>query len=415
MYIDSSVAELWLPIEVCKAFEDTFGLKFDNETNLYLVDDATHANLLARNASITFSLGQKAATNDIVNITLPYAAFDLEATPPYRDLRNPSKYFPIRRGNDTKQFILGRTFLQEAYLTVDWERHNFSISQCNWVFGQKENIATIVSPKYSSELAPTPGMKRLSTGAITGVAVGCGFTFALLVCGIVGWFWRRRHQRNMAQMKAEIAETKATAAKMESSTRNPDDTPTSPIADSEEGTNVFPKAELPAGDVLVGTDVKETDQSTLLELPSPVAEVEGTERQIFEMPGDIPERQEAGGRQLSEKESMVVRERIYNGVDPNETQEVAPSVESPPRRPPPLLPSDVAFVNRRLPVSPVTPLTPRTPRDGSHLEASDTFFQPPTRTPRDGRFLEADDTLLSPISPLEGPADTNRRRFSYES
>jgi len=202
--------------------------------------------------------------------------------------------------------------------------------------------------------------------------------------------------------------------------------PLSPTTDAEEGSNVFPKAELPAED--------RADGELESPLPSPLVEAANTERQIFEMPGCMPMSAEAGGRQLTEKESMVVRERIYNGVDPNSpSQDAPPSQQDAPRRPAPLSPSEVAMVNRRIPN--VSPITPRAPRDGASLEANDTFFQPPTprvrdgssleasdtffqplpsRSPRDGRFLEAEDTLLSPISPMEGSEDSARRRFSYE-
>jgi hypothetical protein len=433
MYIDSTVSELWLPTQVCDAFEDTFGLEYNNDTGLYLLNDTVHQNLLARNASITFSLGQKAANANTVNITLPYSALDLEAKAPYRNLANDTRYFPIRRAQKDKQFILGRTFLQEAYLIVDWERQNFSISQCNWVFGQDKAIVPILSPSYSQDSASTPqSTKHSSTSRIIGIAIGCGFLFALILCGIVGWFWRKRNQKKLATMKAEIeseakaAAAAAAAAKDVRPTSDPDETPASPISDPEEGTNsthftnvsnVFPKAELPADSVArpeLSTDVKNSDQSSAYELPSPAAEVENTERQIFEMPGDIPMRQEADGRQLSEKESMMVRERLYNGTDPNGPPEVSPVVEEHPRRLAPINATEVALVNRRLPVSPITPSTPRTPLDGAQLEAGDTFFQPPARTPRDGRFLEVEDILLSPISPVDG-SDPSRRRFSYES
>ncbi|KAF2705263.1 acid protease [Pleomassaria siparia CBS 279.74] len=426
-YIDSTVSELWLPIEVCNAFEETFGLQYNNETSLYLVDDTIHNNLLAQNASITFSLGQQAATSDTVNITLPYAAFDLEARPPYKGLTNATRYFPIRRASNPKQYVLGRTFLQEAYLIVDWERQNFSISQCSWVFDQQENILPIYSPMYALSPYGTPrSPKHLSTGAIIGIAIGSGFVFALIACAVVAWFWRKRHRRQIGEMKAEIeSKVIAAAAAKLASPMMVEETPISPIVDPGQGTIVFPKAELPANaspsNRPMSSDVKDSDQSSTLQLPSPAVEVENTEAQIYEMPGDMPVRQEAGGRQLSEKESMMARERIYNGVDPEGPRQVSPTVPEYSRRPPPILASDVTLVNRRgmpmlgLPVSPVTPLTPQSPRDGAHLEASDTFFQPPTRTPRDGRFLEADDTLLSPISPLESSADTSRRRFSYES
>ena len=149
-------------------------------------------------------------------------------------------------------------------------------------------------------------------------------------------------------------------------------------------------------------------------LTGPMFEVDNTERQIFELPGDFPTLQEADSRQLSEKESMMVRERIYNGVDPNGSAPVSPisavSREQP-RRLAPVTPLEVAIVGGRLPHN-VSPTTPRPARDGASLAANDTFFQSPTRVPRDGRYLETEDTLLTPISPLE---DISRRRFSYES
>lgn len=417
MYIDSTVAELWLPIEVCEAFEEAFGLKYDNTTELYLVDDLLHQTLKAENPSITFSLGQKFLTNTTVEITLPYSAFDLQASPPYKGLENETGYFPIRRASKENQYVLGRTFLQEAYLIVDWERQNFSVSACSWVFDQPKSVVPIISPKYEAEVeaANAGKSKHFTTGSIIGVALGAGFGVAMAISAVIWWYWRRRQKRKLELVKAEYEAKAAAASKESPTTEKSEEPPNSPTKDAEEGTNVFPKAELPADHAHppeMSTDQK--DGASSLGMPSPPVEAENTERQIFEMPGDIPDRAEAGGRQLSEKETMMVRERIYNGVDPNEPPDVSPESEEPPRRPAPLNPSEVTMVNRRLPN--VSPTTPRAPRDGASLEASDTFFQPPqSRALREARSLEADDTLLSPISPLEGSADTSRRRFSYES
>ncbi|KAF2186166.1 acid protease [Zopfia rhizophila CBS 207.26] len=418
MYIDSTVAEIWLPTEVCKTFEDAFGLKYDEETNLYLVDNLLHETLRAENPNITFSLGQKFSTNSTVDIVLPYAAFDLQAKPPYRGLQNESSYFPIRRAANESQFVFGRTFLQEAYLVVDWERQNFSVYQSSWIYDAPQNIIPIISPSLTNEANSdsTSGARHLSTGAIIGIATGSGFSVAMICFGIAWWFWRKRH---IAKAKAKYEEqAAAAAAAKETPAEKVEEPPISPIQDPEEGTKVFPKAELPADTTSrpeLQTDVKAGDpnSSSSFGMPSPAIEVENTERQIFEMPGDIPTRQEADGRQLSEKESMMVRERLYNGVDPQGLPSVSPTSEEPPRRLAPVSPSEVAVVNRRgLPN--VSPTTPRVPRDGAFLEANDTFFQP-SRAPRDGRYLEAEDTLLSPISPLEGSTDSkSRRRFSYE-
>lgn len=410
MFIDSTIAELWLPVDVCKAFESAFGLKYDNKTGLYLVDDAMHDSLKAQNPSITFTLGQKYRTDANLQITLPYAAFDLKAAAPYRQLQQKSRYFPIRQGQNSSQWVLGRTFLQEAYLTVDWERHNFSVSAIDWAYGKQADLVAIVSPQYA-ELQDAPGTKKsLPTAAIIGIALGGGFVFALIMIAIGWYFWRRRHQRKLNAIKAKYEAEVIAAAKTEKEPpEKPEQPPTSPIQESETGIGVFPKAELPAEPVThheIGTDSKEKD-------PLTISEVDNTERQIFEMPGCMPEPREADGRQLSEKESMVVRERIYNGVDPY-SPAASPTQETP-RRLAPISPAEVTIVNGRLPTpnSSVSPITPRTPRDGAFLEASDTFFQLPPYRPREVRAAE--DTLLSPISPLEGSTDTSRRRFSYES
>lgn len=413
MFIDSTIAELWLPIEICRAFEDAFGLQHDASTDLYLVNDTLHQTLLKLKPSVTFTLGQKYSTDATVQITLPYAAFDLEASPPYRGLQQQTRYFPIRRGNDSSQWVLGRTFLQEAYLTVDWERQNFSLSAVNWTFGNPVQMLPIVSPSYAVQHTTTSKKSGLPNSTIIGIAVGSGFVLALFICAIGWWFWRRRHNRKLEVIKAKYeAEVAAAATSKKAATTHSHETPTSPEQEGEDDTIVFPKAELPGVSAVhheLGTGVDEKD-------PLAINEVDNTERQVYEMLGDVPVPQEAGGRQLSEKETMVVRERIYNGIDPSSPVDVSPITQEPPRRLAPISAADVTLLNERMPSNNnVSPITPRTPRDGVVLESSDTFFQLPAYRSRDGRRTEVEDELLSPISPLEGPSDTSRRRFSYES
>ena len=60
---------------------------------------------------------------------MPYAAFDLNASWPIYD--NATSYFPIRRSpsdDHNALHILGRTFLQEAYIIADFDRQNFTIA-----------------------------------------------------------------------------------------------------------------------------------------------------------------------------------------------------------------------------------------------------------------------------------------------
>ncbi|KAG9185631.1 hypothetical protein G6011_06962 [Alternaria panax] len=410
MYIDSTIAELYLPVEVCQAFEDAFGLQYDEATDLYLVDDALHQSLLAQNPSVTFTLGQKYSTDATLQITLPYAALDLEATPPYRGLKEKTKYFPIRRGGESRQWVLGRTFLQEAYLTVDWERQNFTVSAVDWTFGKAPEVLPIVSPTYAVPHYTPPPKKPLSSTAVIGIAVGGGFFVALVVCAIGWWFWRRRQKRKLDAIKAKYEAKVAAAAATKMDPPVLEEGQTSTVRSSTEGMTVFPKAELPGGSHVHYEMEAQVEGNGSL----PVHEADGKERQVYEMPGDMPVLPEAGGRQLSEKESMVVRERIYNGVDPTGMTDAPPVTHDESRKLAPISPSEVSMVSGRLPTN-VSPITPRIHRDGASLEASDTFFQLPPYRARDGRRTESEDDPLSPVSPLEGSTDTSRRRFSYES
>ena len=111
-FIDSTVPHIWLPLSSCQAFEKAFGIKYDDATNLYLVSDKLHDQLVAQNASVTFVLGNEVAGGQTVEITLPYLSFDLQAD--YKFLNKSSRYFPLRRADNDTQYTLGRTFLQES-------------------------------------------------------------------------------------------------------------------------------------------------------------------------------------------------------------------------------------------------------------------------------------------------------------
>ncbi|KAF2623815.1 acid protease [Macroventuria anomochaeta] len=404
LLIDTTVAELWLPLAICEAFEKAFGLTYDNTTKLYLVDDLLHQTLLAQDPSVTFSLRQAHTTDQTVQITLPYAAFDLEAQHPYRGLNETTRYFPLRRGDNKTQWALGKTFLQEAYIKVDWERSRFNVYQCDWTYGKPTNVVSIVSPIYAEVATAITKTGESHTGVIVGIAVGCVFIVIFIATAIAAYLWRRRCNAIAAKYAADAAE--AEAARKASPTDR-DEPLSSPV--SEKVPNVFPKAELPGQSNVhwheMGTDDKEKGSIEVME-------VDNTERPVYEMLGDIPAPQEAAGRQLSEKETMLVREKNINGVDTNARTQATSTIA----RPAPVASlDDIAMVNTRLPSNGVSPVTPRAPRNGAHLEAGDTLFQlPPYRAQRDGRSV---DDLLSPISPLDAPSstDSSRRRFSYES
>jgi hypothetical protein len=188
--IDSTVPHLWLPTAICSQFEQAFGLTYDPHTDLYLVNDTIHQQLVSKNPTITIKLVnslQDTSTN-YTNIQLPYAAFDLQASYPYYP--NATNYFPIRRAANDSQYALGRTLLQEAYLIVDYERANFTVSQA--VFPDPLPAANIVTITSKSSVPNTPKAKSgLGTGAIAGIAVGAA---AILLLAIFAFLFSRRRK-----------------------------------------------------------------------------------------------------------------------------------------------------------------------------------------------------------------------------
>ncbi|KAI6762417.1 hypothetical protein HG530_008397 [Fusarium avenaceum] len=149
IYIDPTDPNIWLPDAAVDAFESAFDLTLDDSTGLYLVNESHHDQLLASNAEVSFRLSDVLEGGSTVTITLPYQAFDLKAEYPL--VENISYYFPLRRAMNESQYTLGRTFLQEAYLTADYERGVFNISQCSWVEGAKARVTTITSSVTDSD------------------------------------------------------------------------------------------------------------------------------------------------------------------------------------------------------------------------------------------------------------------------
>ena len=100
-------------MEICEGFKDVLGITWNDSVQAYLVNDSLHRDLVAQNASVTSSIGALSGGADrAMNISLPYAAFDLITQYPLEE--NTTRYFPLVRATNESQYTLGRTFLQEA-------------------------------------------------------------------------------------------------------------------------------------------------------------------------------------------------------------------------------------------------------------------------------------------------------------
>jgi hypothetical protein len=206
--IDFAEPQMWLPVSACDEFAKAFNLTYDETTDLYIIDSKAHASLSQRNPKIRFGLGTTANPEERVNIELPYNAFDQEATFPIYP--NATKYFPIRRADNDTMYTIGRTFFQEAYVIIDYDRGNFSVHQA--IFPSttaKQDIVPILTPKPSSEVQPKPRIGSysrpawLSNGVIAGISVGTAATLAVLGL-LVFWLYR---WRSIARRKVELKQS----------------------------------------------------------------------------------------------------------------------------------------------------------------------------------------------------------------
>lgn len=207
--IDSTLPYLWLPDNICDHFQDKFQLTYDKNENLYRVNDSAHDQNTRQNATVSFKIGTSPTNdNQATSITLPYAAFDLEANSPI--FPNATRYFPIRK-SPSGIFVLGRAFLQEAYLIVDYERNNFTVAPAI-SSPAKETILPVFSTSYvppqtSETPAPQNGGGGLSGGAIAGIVVGILAVLGIIAVGAFFFWTRRREERRKLEEKVSEIDT----------------------------------------------------------------------------------------------------------------------------------------------------------------------------------------------------------------
>ena len=175
---------------------------------MYLVNDTLHDQLTSSNPTVTFAIGSSVSSPDTININFPYSAFDLTAKAPLT-ANGTSRYFPLRRAANETQYLLGRTFLQQAYLTVDYDRNTFSVAQA--VFPDAnvpQKLVTIFPPGHG-------GTGALKTSAIVGIAVGVVILVVIAAIAIFRRYRRRRAAQKATTLAGDISGPSKEAARQE--------------------------------------------------------------------------------------------------------------------------------------------------------------------------------------------------------
>lgn len=285
--IDSTTPYLWLPNAVCDQFADAFNLTYNSTFDLYtLTNEQYNAYGSSDSFTFTFSLssfdnhdnfGSPLNVPGLVNITVPMQAFVglLQYPFKHRAIKygDPAvPYFALRRSQNDSSIIIGRSFLQEAYLITKYDEAVFSVYQAK--FPQRPvtdaNLIPIKQPNNSPYPGPpTQTSAKLNTAQLVGIAVGA-ILLCLLCLVSVCYMCRRRKSETKGD------ETSTKEAKDSASTMVPD-TPRIPkpaifCRFSRRKRSRSEKADI--SPTVATSNFMEAPDSEIYELPAPVAPVE---------------------------------------------------------------------------------------------------------------------------------------------
>ena len=206
--IDSSTPFFWLPEDVCDAFAVALNLTYNETLQLYQYSEAADPSTLEDwNLNFVFTIADLPGSTKSVDINIPYDAFNHQLTFPFPALNTtfgaaPVNYFPLRKAANNTQYTIGRAFLQEAYLTVDYERSNFSISQAEFANNALTNVNLVaISKPANSYFDRSKGSSGLSTGAKAGIGAGVGV--AVIGLAVLAFFCLRSRKRKTSDVKAD--------------------------------------------------------------------------------------------------------------------------------------------------------------------------------------------------------------------
>jgi hypothetical protein len=198
--IDSTLPYLWLPDDLCDQFAEKFRLEYDEENNVYTFNSSSGSYNNQQNATVSFKIGEdENQNNEATTISLPWAAFDLESSAP--PFSNATRYFPIRK-SPNGIYVLGRTFLQEAYIVVDFERGNFTVAPA--LYSDPMPSAEVISIFSKDYEPPKPSETSITSAATSGGGIGGGAIAGIvlgivIVLGLLGagafFFWKRRKDK----------------------------------------------------------------------------------------------------------------------------------------------------------------------------------------------------------------------------
>jgi hypothetical protein len=216
--VDSSTPFMWLPTAVCDEFATALNLTYNEtlRTYLYPNTDAYHAFLNDSPFEFTFSLSSYDDTDPskgvngpgVVNVTISARAFAQNLRYPFESAIEQSQYtvpyFPLRR-SENASVVIGRVFLQEAYMVMEYDQGVFSINQALFPDDPNNDISLVAIERNPQSPYPayTGTKSGLAPGVYAGIAVGVILAMTAL---LLTWCCCRRRSRAAKKKAAEDPE-----------------------------------------------------------------------------------------------------------------------------------------------------------------------------------------------------------------
>ncbi|KAI9670397.1 MAG: hypothetical protein M1817_004440 [Caeruleum heppii] len=246
---DPGVPYLYLPQETCDSIAAKLPIQYNPSLGLYIWDSSSASqsffeSLTRSTASLAFTFGSPG--DSTVSVNVPFSLLNLTLDGTFGSAQ--ANYFPCRPYDALDgAFVLGRAFLQAAFLGQVWDKHTTFLAQApgpklpvesvkslqpsdEELLGQANPVSwestweDVLSPtadfdgtqllvssasssSSSSSPSSTSSRSSLSAGAKAGIAIGA--VLGVILIGLLAWaFVRRRRQANAKMAKpAELSES----------------------------------------------------------------------------------------------------------------------------------------------------------------------------------------------------------------
>ncbi|KAJ5342144.1 hypothetical protein N7541_011268 [Penicillium brevicompactum] len=222
--VDPVLPYLYLPKETCDEMAAHLPITYQEDLNLYFwdTDDSNFQNITASPAYMSFVFEKDASNGQNITVKVPFQLLKLTLQEPL--VKKNTSYFPCYPSDS---YVLGRAFLQAAFVSVNWQNgagsgrwslaqapgpaigtgNQLSISvddtsveasknswEASWD-GYWEPLSSKQSIDQSdSDESRSESDSGLSTGAKIGIGIGCAVG-GLGLIGIVALFCMKRRTR----------------------------------------------------------------------------------------------------------------------------------------------------------------------------------------------------------------------------